>query len=93
MNAPSSTVSSTFESELRAICVMFFLFSKGKVYDLFLKGSISRENEIARQLHVLDEVEHGDTVSDGTQDTISIRSEGHISLSVYRPTQVRELIL
>ena len=36
LNIPSSTVTSTLASGLRAMAVIFFRFSNGKVYDLLL---------------------------------------------------------
>jgi hypothetical protein len=40
LNAPSSTVTNTLASGLRAIAAIFLRFSKGKVYDLLLSYAI-----------------------------------------------------
>ena len=68
---------------------MFFLFSNGSVLDLLLRTGL---NELWRteeqEEHELDEIKDRHTVPHGTQQTVAVRGEENVALSVNCATYV-----
>jgi hypothetical protein len=81
---------------------MFFLFSNGSVRDLLLHHKVPpKERPISVHYSLLerteggksalDEVKDGDSVADGGEDGVAVRSKEDVALTVDGSYQVREL--
>lgn len=87
-NTPSSTLTRTFESGLKAIAEMFFRFSNGRVRDLLLCMVSLHILAFQMETDLLHEVKHRNPIPHRTQHGVAIRSEDNVSLSVYRSAEV-----
>lgn len=78
------------ESGLRAIAVIFFRFSNGKVYDLLLRFMVCKTSSTTEH-NSLYKIEYGDPIAHRAKDTVPIWCEEDIALSIDGATQIGKL--